>query len=165
MPRSALLFISVFTNPIWFSWRKNINFDEMWFSPLVVGVDKSDFNFYNYETNLHSTFSIELDWIEEYRWVDPSKLWEAVSDKGFIQKWSHFQLDSLFSPHPCSKVMGKQARWQPPIFVSCLLIGPNGFTPLFRSSSITFTSMFADYKSRTAIRCTSSLPRCIKYFL
>ena len=38
-------------------------------------------------------------------------------------------------PSPCTKVLGKKARWQPPISVSCLLIGPNGFTPLFRSSS------------------------------
>ena len=81
---------------------------------------------------------IELDWIEEYQWVDPPRLWEAISGEGCIQKWSHFQLDSLFSPRPCTKVMGRKARWQPPIFVSCLLIGPNGFTPLFRSSSMAY---------------------------
>ena len=75
---------------------------------------------------------IELDWIEEYQWVDPPRLWEAI----WIQKWSHFQLDSLFSPRPCTKVMGKKARWQPPIFVSCLLIGQNGITPLFGFSSM-----------------------------
>ena len=32
--------------------------------------------------------------------------------------------------------MGKKARLQPPTFVSRLLIGPNGFTPLFSSSSM-----------------------------
>ena len=85
-----------------------------------------------------SSVVIELDWIEEYQWVDPPRLWEAVSGEGCIQMWSHFQLDSLFSPRPCTKVMGKKARWQPPIFVSCLLIGPNGLTPLFRSSSMGF---------------------------
>ena len=34
---------------------------------------------------------IELDWIEEYQWIDPPRLWEVVSGKGWIQKWSHFQ--------------------------------------------------------------------------
>ena len=52
--------------------------------------------------------SIELYWIDEYHWVDPPRLWEAVSGKGWIKKWSHFQLDSLFSPSPCTKVMGKK---------------------------------------------------------
>ena len=79
---------------------------------------------------------IELDWIEEYKWVNPPNLLVAVLGDGLIQKWSHFQLDSLFSPRPCTKEIGKEARWQPPIFVSCLLIGPNGFTPLFRTSSM-----------------------------
>ena len=91
--------------------------------------------------------TIELDWIEEYQWVDPPRLWEAVSGEGCIQMWSHFQLDSLFSPRPCTKVMGKKARWQPPIFVSCLLIGPNGFNPLFMSSSMLFTWLLTTYGS------------------
>ena len=51
---------------------------------------------------------IQLDWIQEYQWVDPPWLWEAVSGKGWIQKRSHFQLDSLFSPRPCTKVLGKK---------------------------------------------------------
>ena len=92
---------------------------------------------------------IELDWIEEYQWVNLPRLWEAVSGEDWIQKWSHFQLDLLFSPRPCTKSMGKKTRWQPPIFVCCLLIGPNSFTPLFRSSSmeiiITCSSLWSYY--------------------
>ena len=75
--------------------------------------------------------SIELGGIEEYTWVDPPRLWEAVLPEGSIQKWSYFQQDSQFSPHPCTEVTGKKARWQPPIFVSSLLIGPKSCTPLF----------------------------------
>ena len=60
----------------------------------------------------------------------PPRLCEPVSGKGWIQKCSHFQLNSLF------KSNGKTARWQPPIFVSSLLNSQNGFTPLFRSSSM-----------------------------
>ena len=57
--------------------------------------------------------TIELDWIEEYQWVDPPRIWEAVSGEGWIQKCSHFQLDSLFSPRPCTKVMGKKQDGSP----------------------------------------------------
>ena len=32
---------------------------------------------------------------------------------------------------PIFKSNGEKARWQPLIFVSCLLIGPNGLSPLF----------------------------------
>ena len=35
-------------------------------------------------------------------------------------------------PSPLYKSNGKKARLQPPIFVFSLLIGPNGYTPLFR---------------------------------
>ena len=52
--------------------------------------------------------SIELDWIEEYQWVNPFSLWEAVSGQGCIQKWPHFQLVPLSSPRPCTKVMGEK---------------------------------------------------------
>ena len=52
--------------------------------------------------------TIELDWIEEYQYVDLSRLLEAVSGKGWDQKWSDFQLDSLFSPKPCTKVIGEK---------------------------------------------------------
>ena len=54
--------------------------------------------------------ALELDWIEEYQWVDPPRLWKAVSGAGCIQMWSHFQLESLLSPRPCTKLMGKKAR-------------------------------------------------------
>ena len=37
---------------------------------------------------------------------------------------------------PLYKNNGEKAVWQPPIFVSCLLIGLNGFTSLFRPSSM-----------------------------
>ena len=60
------------------------------------------------------------------------RLWEAVSREGCIQKWSHFRLDSLFCPHPCTEAMGKKRDGS-----LLFLIGPNGFTPLFRSSSMT----------------------------
>ena len=61
-------------------------------------------------THMHTqkAMGMELDWIEEYQWVDPPRLWEANSGKGWIQKWSHFQPDSLFSPRPYTKVMGKK---------------------------------------------------------
>ena len=61
-------------------------------------------------TNMHTpkAMGMELDWIEEYQWIGPPRLWEANSGKGWIQKWSHFQLDSLFSPRPYTKVMGKK---------------------------------------------------------
>ena len=40
-------------------------------------------------------------------------------------------------PSPLCKSNGeKKSRWQHPIFVSCLPIGPNSFTSLFRSSSL-----------------------------
>ena len=48
----------------------------------------------------HNLQSIELDWIEEYKWLDPPRLLEAVSGKGSIQ-------DSEFSPGPCTKEIGK----------------------------------------------------------
>ena len=73
----------------------------------------------------------ELDWLEAYQRVDPPRLYEVVSGSGWIQKWSHFQLDSLFSPHPCAKAMGGKASRQSP-----MLIGLNGFTPLFKTSSM-----------------------------
>ena len=41
-------------------------------------------------------------------------------------------------PSPLYKVMGKKARSQRPIIVSCILIGPNELAPPFRSSSITY---------------------------
>ena len=59
--------------------------------------------------------------------------------------WSHFQLDLLFSPRPCTKVVGKKPRWQLPIFVSCPLIGPNGLTPLFKSSSMLYLDRTFNY--------------------
>ena len=37
-----------------------------------------------------------------------NRIWKAVSSKGRIQKWSRFQLGSLFSTRPCSKVTGKK---------------------------------------------------------
>ena len=37
--------------------------------------------------------SIELGGIEEYQWVDPPRLWEAVLPEGSIQKLSYFQQD------------------------------------------------------------------------
>ena len=33
-------------------------------------------------------------------------------------------------PYPLYKCNWKKARWQPPVSVSCLLIGQNGLTPL-----------------------------------
>ena len=60
-------------------------------------------------------------WIElrKCQWVDPPTLWEAVSGEGWIQKWSLFQLQWLFSPRPGAKTIGKKAKWQPPIY--CIL--------------------------------------------
>ena len=34
----------------------------------------------------------------------------------------------------------EKARWQLPIFASCLLIVPNGFTPLFSTRSMVYIS-------------------------
>ena len=39
-------------------------------------------------------------------------------------------------PSPLHKSNGEKARWQPPISVSYFLMGPNGLSPLFRSSSM-----------------------------
>ena len=43
-----------------------------------------------------------------------------------------FQLKSLFSPRPCTKIDGEKAISQPPIFEPCVLIVMEGFTTLFR---------------------------------
>ena len=51
---------------------------------------------------------MELDWTEENQWIGPPTLWEANSGEGWIQKWSHFQPDSLFSPLPDAKVVRKK---------------------------------------------------------
>ena len=48
--------------------------------------------------------------LEEYQWVDPPRLWEAVSGEGWTRKWSLFQLHLLFSPRPCTKAMGKTSK-------------------------------------------------------
>ena len=68
---------------------------------------------------ISTNHNIELDWIEKYQWVDPPRLWEAVSGEGCIQMWSHFQLDSLFSPRPCTKVMGEKSKMAAPYI--CIL--------------------------------------------
>ena len=118
-----------------YCWKFLSSASQFSFSKIFCGAFYSK-NLVYPSKNIPNGLSIELDWIEEYQWVDPPRLWEAVSGEGCIHMWSHFQLDSSFSPRPCTKVMEKKARWQPPIFVSCLLIGPNGLTPLFRSSSM-----------------------------
>ena len=71
-----------------------------------------------------------------------------------------------FQPSP----LYKSNIWLPPIFVSCLLIGPNGFTTLFRSSSMVLSdsrrSMIVNIKqtlafsihghiAQAALACTS----------
>ena len=95
-----------------------------------------------------SQTTIELDWIEEYQWVALPRLSETVSGKGWIQKRSHFSLDMLFSPCRCTNVIRIKARWQPPDFVTSLLIGSqrSSFTPLFRFSSMPTT--FSDFPIR-----------------
>ena len=40
-----------------------------------------------------TNIEIEIDWIEEYQWVDPFRLWEAVSGEGWVPIWSNFPLD------------------------------------------------------------------------
>lgn len=52
--------------------------------------------------------SLELDWLEAYQQMDPPRLAEVISCKAWSQKLLHFQLDSLCSPCPCSKVIGKK---------------------------------------------------------
>ena len=51
---------------------------------------------------------IELDWLGGYQMINPFRLCDVIQGKGWIQKWSPFQLDSLFSPHPCTQSMGKK---------------------------------------------------------
>ena len=69
----------------------------------------TDVNFQKIQWLNLIVYTIELlDWIEEYQLINLSRLWEAVSGEGWIQKWSHFQLDLLFSPRPCTKVIVKK---------------------------------------------------------
>ena len=56
--------------------------------------------------------------------------------KGLNSEVVTFSTRLAVQPSPLYKSNGEKARWQPPISVSCFLMGPNGFSPLFRSSSM-----------------------------
>ena len=56
--------------------------------------------------------------------------------RGLHSEVSTFLTRLAIQPLPLYQINGEKARWQPPIFVSCLLIGPNRFTPLFKTSSM-----------------------------
>ena len=66
-----------------------------------------------------SQTTIELDWIEEYQWVNLSRYWKAVSGEGWIQKQSHFTRYAV-QPSPlykCNKEKSKMAEswfWNQP---------------------------------------------------
>ena len=49
-----------------------------------------------------------------------------------ISEIVRIQLESLFSPRPCTKINREKAKWQPPIFEPCLLIVTKRFTTLFK---------------------------------
>ena len=71
-----------------------------------------------------------------YQWINPPRLWEAGFKQGLNTEVVTFSTRLSVQPSPLYKSNGGKARWQPPIYVSCCLIGPNGFAPLFRSSSV-----------------------------
>ena len=54
------------------------------------------------ESTTQPILPIELDLMDGYQWIDPPRLLEAISGKGWIQELSHFQLDLLFSRRPCN---------------------------------------------------------------
>ena len=69
----------------------------------------TDVNFQKIQWLNLIVYTIELlDWIEEYQLINLSRLWEAVSGEGWIQKLLHFQLDLLFNARPCTKVIVKK---------------------------------------------------------
>ena len=57
---------------------------------------------------------------------------------GSLQARAVFRSGHIFNHPRCSTLAPvkqqwkEKERWKPPIFVSCLLLGPKGFTPLFR---------------------------------
>ena len=65
-----------------------------------------------------------------------TQIMEVSFRRGLNSEVVTFSTRLAVQPSPLYKSDGEKARWQPPIFVSCHLIGPNGFTPLFRSSSM-----------------------------
>ena len=85
------------------------------------------------------TVIIELDWIEEHQWIDPRRLWEAVSREGWIQKWSHFRLDSLFSPRPCTVTMGKKQDASSYFWLAKMVLPFYSGPALWLSLSISFS--------------------------
>ena len=119
----------------WMGWSGRSTDSSIYECRRICWQTWAHFTVHLYSTSLlHwvSVFAIELDLLEEYRPIDPPRLWEAVSGEGWIQKWSLFQLDSLFSPHLCTNEMGKKATWQPPILCPAFWLAQKGFIPLFR---------------------------------
>ena len=77
--------------------------------------------------------------------------------RGLHSKVVTFSTRLADQPSPLYKSNGKKGRWQPPIFVSCLLIGPNGFTLFHACMNLFVTKGLCHLQSHDKIKFSYSV--------
>ena len=110
--------------------------------------DSGHYNLYAMRAHLPTLFIALVAAMSEYSYLHPQSWTEQKGTNGLIHPvyWWQFQVRAKFrsghifnytvQPLSAYKSNGEKTKWQPPIFVSCLLNGTNGFIPLFRSNSM-----------------------------